>query len=276
MSLDNIIIVLSHTTEPANIGATCRAMKAMGLRRLRLINPLNPKGRSARALAHGAEDVLDAAEVVTDLETALEDTIVVAGTTNRRRAMRKYALLPPADLARHLVRHAAEKRVALLFGSERMGLTNQETDVCRFLSTVDLATPQPSLNLAQAVMLYAWEIRKCYLQPARATAGSRPPELHVCHPHRSTKLPTQLELDTMYAHLARAMSAVGYDDVEKRKFLTYLRHLNARAGIVNWELQIFHLLARRVLKATGQPKFLGLENEQREGNEQSGQDRRHS
>jgi TrmH family RNA methyltransferase len=235
------------------------------LNRLRLINPLNPKGRSARALAHGAEDLLDTAEIVTDLETAIEDAVVVAGTTNRRRAMRKYALLPPEVLARHVKQHAQKGRVALLFGSERMGLTNQETDVCRYLSSVDLATPQPSLNLAQAVMLYAWEIRKCYLQPPRLPAGARPPELHVSHPHRSTKLPTQLELDTMYAHLAQAMTAVGYVEVEKRKFLTYLRHLNARAGIVNWELQIYHLLARRILKATGKPKFLGIEQEENEG-----------
>ena len=79
-SLDNVIVVLSHTTEPMNIGATCRAMKTMGLTRLRLIKPLNPKGRSARALAHGAEDILDNAEVVDTLMEAVGDALVVTGT----------------------------------------------------------------------------------------------------------------------------------------------------------------------------------------------------
>ena len=83
--------------------------------------------------------------------------------------------------------------------------------------------------------------------------------MSVRHPHRSTRLPSQRELDTMYAHLATAMGAVGYSEFERRKFLTYLRQLHARGGMVNWELQIFHLLARRILEQTGQPKFKGLD-----------------
>jgi TrmH family RNA methyltransferase len=255
--LDNIVIVLSHTTEPGNIGAACRAMKTMGLSRLRLINPLNPKGRTAYSLAHGAEDVLEAAEIVTDLESAISDAIVVAGTTSRKRAMRKHALLSPDELAHRLLGHAAEGTVVLLFGTERVGLVNQETDVCRYLSTVDTATSQPSLNLAQAVMLYAWELRKACL--TGVTRRGRPPEMYVCHPHRSTKLPTQFELDMMYAHLAQAMEALAYSDFELRKFITYLRHMHMRAGIVDWELQIYHLLARRILKSKGLPKFTSKE-----------------
>jgi len=179
VSLENIVIVLSHTTEPGNIGASCRAMKTMGLRHLRLINPLNPRGRSARALAHGAEDVLEAAEIVTDFEASIHDIIVVAGTTCRPRTLRKYALLTPSELARRLVDHSREGKVALLFGSERIGLTNEETEVCRYLSAVDMAAPQPSLNLAQAVMLYAWEIRKSDQQAqsaAETTTRKRPPD----------------------------------------------------------------------------------------------------
>jgi tRNA C32,U32 (ribose-2'-O)-methylase TrmJ len=81
----------------------------------------------------------------------------------------------------------------------------------------------------------------------------------VRHPHRSTRLPTQLELDTMYAHLAAAMDAVGYSDFERQKFLTYLRQLHIRGGMVNWELQIYHILAKRILELAGRPKFQGLD-----------------
>ena len=264
---DNVIVVLSRTTEPMNIGAACRAMKTMGLRHLRLIDPLNPKGRSARALAHGAEDILDNALVVDDLMAAVGDALVVTGTTARTRKLRKAALLTPGDLGDRIADHSREGKVVIMFGTERTGMTNDEVDICRYLSTVDTAPEQPSLNLAQAVMLYSWEIKQA-LQRAQAddddtpaatpVPGTRRPEMRVSHPHRSTKLPTQHELDTMYAHLAHAMQAVGYSDHERMKFLTYLRQLHMRAGIVNWETHIYHMFCRRIIRKLGEDKFPGL------------------
>jgi len=266
---DNVIVILSRTTEPANIGATCRAMKTMGLTKLRLIDPLNPKGRTAQSLAHGAQDVLEEAMVVDTLEEAIDDCVVVCGTTARRRQLRSSNLLPPHHMARHVVEHAREGKVAILFGTERTGLTNDEVDICRYLSMVPTDEKQPSLNLSQAVMLYSWEVRKAMLRAEGKEdwvgigekAGAPPPrpEMAVRHPHRSTKLPTQLELDTMYAHMAEAMGSVGYSEFERRKFLTYLRQLNSRAGMVNWELQIYHILAKRILELAGLPKFKGLD-----------------
>ncbi len=267
--LDNVIVVLSRTTEPMNIGATCRAMKTMGLKHLRLISPLNPKGRTAYSLAHGSEDILDNAVVVDDLMDAIGDCRTVCGTTARPRQLRKDALLTPANLAEHIVELSRDGKVALLFGTERTGMTNDEADICRYLSTVDTAPEQPSLNLSQAVMLYGWEIRQAWRtaggkdDPGTRVrkpqgGGVRRPEMKVHHPHRSTRLPTQQELDNMYGHLAHAMSAIGYTDAERLKFLTYLRQLHMRAGIVNWETHIYHILSRRILKATGSPRFTGL------------------
>ncbi len=262
-NLDNIVVVLSHTTEPGNIGAACRAMKTMGLKPLRLISPLNPKGRSARALAHGAEDVLDGATVVDNLSDAVGDAVLVCGTTGRRRQMRKQALMAPSAFADRIVSHSCQGTVAVLFGTERAGLTNDEVDICRFLSAVPTATAQSSLNLAMAVMLSSWEIRQA-LGRATATAslsasGDSPrlPEMAVGHPHRATRLPTQFELDTMYGHLAYAMEILDYSEFEQRKFLNFLRQLHMRAGIVDWELQIYHLLARRIVEQAGKPRFKG-------------------
>ena len=267
-SLDNVIVVLSRTTEPMNIGAACRAMKTMGLKHLRLIDPLNPKGRSARALAHGAENILENAMVVDTLAEALGDALVVTGTTARMRQLRKRALLTPTNLADHIADHSRSGKVVIMFGTERTGLTNDEADICRYLSTVDTAPEQPSLNLAQAVMLYSWEIRQA-MQRADAPgstahprntppASVRRPEMRVRHPHRSTRLPTQVELDNTYAHLAHAMKAVDYTEAETIKFLTYLRQLHMRAGIVNWETHIYHMFCRRIVKKVGRPKFPGL------------------
>lgn len=278
--LSNLVVVLSRTSEPSNIGATCRAMKTMGLSSLRLVDPLNPKGRTARALAHGALDVLDGAVITETMDEAIADCLVVCGTTARPRQLRKRNLLPPQRLAGHIIEHAREGKVALLFGTERTGLTNDEVDICRYLSMVPTDEGQPSLNLAQAVMLFSWEIRKAWLAAqgkadwvgtGRSNSPPPPrPEMTVSHPHRSTRLPSQRELDTMYAHLAEAMRAVEYSDFERRKFLTYMRQLHSRAGIVNWELQIFHILAKRILLATGQPRFEGLTDDVEDGNSDDG------
>ncbi len=267
-SLDNVIVVLSRTTEPMNIGAACRAMKTMGLKHLRLIDPLNPKGRSARALAHGAEDILDNAEVVDTLNEAIGDAILVTGTTARMRQLRKRALLTPANLADHIADHSRSGKVVIMYGTERTGLTNDEADICRYLSTVDTDPEQPSLNLAQAVMLYSWEIRQA-MQRANAPGSSsqprnyfapgvRRPEMRVRHPHRTTRVPTQTELDNMYAHLAHTMGAVDYTEAETIKFMTYLRQMHMRAGIVNWETHIYHMFCRRVLRKLDAPKFPGV------------------
>ena len=133
------------------------------------------------------------------------------------------------------------------------GLTNDEVYACRYVCSIDTAPEQPSLNLSQAVMVLSYELRRAW-RAACATPRrepSRRPEMRVNHPHRSTKLPTQDELDAMYEHLGAAMAAVGFEPPEREKFLTYMRHLHMRAGIVNWELQIYHLFASKVLHATG-------------------------
>ncbi len=257
--LDNVVIALSHTTEPRNIGAAARALKTMGLSRLALINPEHPRGVHARAVAHGAVDVLEAASIHESLSDAVADALVVAGTTTRRRELRKHAHMAPHDLARRLVEHAAEGPVVLVFGTERTGLTNDEVNLCRYVSTIETAQAQPSLNLAQAVMVYCWEIRKAHLEASDAEriAPSRRPEMRVSHPHQSTKMPSQAQLDVMYDHLDAAMGALDYTPREREKFLTYIRHLHMRAGIVDWETQVYHLMAKRILKALGAPAFRG-------------------
>jgi tRNA (cytidine32/uridine32-2'-O)-methyltransferase len=251
-SLDNIEIVLSHTSEPENIGATARAMKTMGLTNLTLINPLNPHGSRAKALAHGATDVLENARIVETLPDAIGHMIVLGGTTARPRELRKGALITPAEMATKLVTHSCDGPVGLMFGTERSGMDNDEIYACRYVSMIDTSDAHSSLNLAQAVMLFSWEIRKAFIE---ITQGKRkpnfPPEMRVSHPHRKTRLPTAEELDSMYSHMGTAMTAVGYSEDEKQKFLTYISHIHMRAGIVNWEIQVYHLLAKKILEATG-------------------------
>lgn len=251
--LENIHFILSHTTEPMNIGAACRALKNMGIPNLTLINPRDPHGERARAMAHGAEDVLDRARVVAHPKDAVRQMIAVAGTTARRRELRKWDHVTPRECAEILVAHAQEGPVGLFFGTERTGLTNDEIHECRYLTMVDTDDAHSSLNLAQAVMVYAYEIREAWRRSVGDEAPARPQR--PTHPHRTSRTPTVGELDVMYDHLGTVMTAVGYTDFEREKFLTFLRQMHMRAGLVNWEMQIYHLLARKTLTALGEPRF---------------------
>ena len=127
MSLDNIRIVLVRPTHPGNIGATARAMKTMALRTLCLVAPERFPDPEATALAAGAEDVLEAARICETLDEAIADCVRVIGSSARERRI-EWPWLSPAQCARQLLGDAARGPVALLFGQERTGLTNDELD----------------------------------------------------------------------------------------------------------------------------------------------------
>jgi TrmH family RNA methyltransferase len=153
---DNLHIVLVRPQHPGNIGATCRAMKNMGLKKLRLIDPPDLDLERARWMAPGAEDVLRAMEVFPTLEAGLEDLTTVVGTTARERHW-KYPVVGPRALGAYLLPRAWQNPVAILFGQEDFGLDNQATARCELLvriPTVDLK----SLNLSQAVLIVAYEL----------------------------------------------------------------------------------------------------------------------
>ncbi len=155
-SPDNIYIILVRPQHPGNIGATCRAMKNMGLKRLRLVDPPALDLERARWMAPGADDVLQSMEVISGLDTALRDITTVIGTTSRVRHW-KYPVLGPRALGPYLLPRAVHNRVAILFGQEDFGLDNEATSRCEVLvhiPTVDLK----SLNLCQAVLLVAYEL----------------------------------------------------------------------------------------------------------------------
>ena len=153
-----IHFVLSHPAVPENIGFACRAMKTMGFNDLRLINPTDHLDEKALKTAYGAHDILKSALTYSNLADAVEGMDLVIGTSAKNRASR-HDYYPPPELALVLEsKSAVMMDVALVFGSEKNGLSNQEVELCDLLSTVPLKTTHPSLNLAQAVMIYAYEL----------------------------------------------------------------------------------------------------------------------
>lgn len=156
--LSRVRIVLINTTHPGNIGATARAMKVMGLGSLHLVTPKIFPNAEATAMASGADDLLQSAVVHDSLDSALEGCPLVLGTSARMRSL-PMPMLDARRAAKQALVESGEQEVALLFGRERYGLTNEEMLRCHYLVNIPSNPEYSSLNLAQAVQLLAYELR---------------------------------------------------------------------------------------------------------------------
>lgn len=155
-----IAFVLHRPARGGNIGASARALMTMGFSDLRISEALGYDPNEARAWAHGSTEVLDRAATFGTLPEAIQDADLVVGTSARRRGDRREYLTPMElrDHLRKLHEREAVKQVALLFGPEEHGLTNEELDLCQLVSEIPMRRSYPSLNLAQAVMVYSYEL----------------------------------------------------------------------------------------------------------------------
>ena len=157
--LDRVSVVLTRTSHPGNIGAAARAMKTMGLARLQLVEPAIFPNSQADAMASGATDLLETAQVHATLDEALAGTTLAFGLSARRRDI-VAEVLSPAEAAQRLLAAAQAGPVALVFGNEASGLSNEELQRCHALVTIPANPAYSSLNLAQAVQLLCWELRR--------------------------------------------------------------------------------------------------------------------
>ncbi|MBW1988446.1 MAG: RNA methyltransferase [Deltaproteobacteria bacterium] len=195
INLDNVAVVLNRPRISENVGSAARAMKNMGFSRLIVVDPENwDPNRAAMTATKGALGLVRNLEPAPDLATALAPFTYVVGTTARRGGHRKNPFMDPARLAEHLAPISQRNDVAILFGPEDRGLTNDELRVCHALLTIP-TRDMSSLNLAQAVLLVCWELSRTTLQmPAPFV-----PRLACRH-----------ELDRMYANLAGILTEIGY------------------------------------------------------------------
>jgi TrmH family RNA methyltransferase len=195
--LDNIVVVLSRPQKLVNIAGTVRAMKNMGLRRLRLVRPAEYSEYEIEGIAHRSADVLAATTIHGTLDDALADAIYVAGTSARPRGAGSPVAAPRA-LAPDLLARAAHGPVALLFGPEDNGLTNAELDRCHALLSIPTNPAYPSLNLAQAVLLVSYELRQALDLPLRP---ARPAEARPA---------TAAQLEELFGALERALWGIEF------------------------------------------------------------------
>lgn len=228
--LPNIRIVLVQTYHPGNIGAAARAMKTMGLTDLVLINPRRFPDPEATRLAAGAEELVENARVVGSLAEAVADCVQVVGASARLRSLPLPHFDEPDAMARELVEHAATDPVALVFGRERSGLTNDEIRLCSHQVSIPANPEYGILNLSQAVQVLAYEAFKAWRQrPESGYLPQRPEE---------ERAPSREQLRHFHDHLARVMQASGFLTQPHARTETQLQALFARAQPSRKELSL--------------------------------------
>lgn len=246
MVLQNIRVVLVNTSHPGNIGGAARAMKNMGLSQLVLVQPEDFPSGEAVARASGATDILDAALVVDTLEEALAGCSVVLGTSARDRRI-PWPLLDPRECATTSLEHVEQGgQVALVFGREYAGLTNEELQRCHFHVHIPSDPEFGSLNLAAAVQVLTYEVRMAWL--ARQGQPTKMAKLETTAMLNS-QLVTVEELEAYFRHLERTLIAIRFLDPEKpRHLMARLRRLYGRCGISRLEMNILRGILTETLK----------------------------
>ena len=216
--LSHIRIVLINTSHPGNIGATARAMKVMGLQHLHLVNPKTFPCHEATAMASGADDLLQRAVVHDTLESALDGCSLVMGTSARLRSLP----MPQMDLrsaAKSALAESQDQDIAILFGQERAGLTNDEIQRCHQLVHVDTDPDFGSLNLSQAVQLMAYELRMAVIGGAGAVSVP------------SDWVPVDAgQMEMFFVHLEQTLLDIGFMNPEQpKRLMARMRRLYNRA-----------------------------------------------
>lgn len=198
-----IRFVLVETSHPGNIGAAARALKNMSLEELVLVRPVHFPHPEASARASGAEDLLTRVRVEPTLEAALEGCSLVLATTSRERDQ-YFQILDVRAAAARAIEAARQAPVAVLFGSERAGLTNRELESAHALISIPANPIYPSLNLAMAVQIVAYELLQARLaqQPQAAARGGP----------RRAPLATVRQMQALYEHLATVLEEIDFRD----------------------------------------------------------------
>ena len=234
-NFDKVRIVMVNTTEPGNIGAAARAMKNMSLKRLFLVNPSNYPSAVATARASGADDVLASAVICHSLEEALLGTHLVIGASARQRNI-KWKQLDVIDTCSEIQASIAKsnQEVAVVFGTENSGLTNEELDLCSILMTIPGNPEYFSLNVASAIQVFAYQNYVSNVEGGFDNSGG--------------ELANFDDLDSFYKHLEQTLKHIDYFDKKKPKSLLMrrLRRLFGRSHPEKEEIAILRGILNKI------------------------------
>lgn len=229
MLAENINVVLVETSHPGNIGAVARAMKNMGLRRLTLVAPQRFPDEEATWRAVSAADVLETATVVPSLDEAIANARFAVGTSARERRI-PWPALDARGAAGEMAMHAQQGEVAVLFGREDSGLTNDELMRCNLHLSIPTGSSYSSLNLAMAVQIVCYEL-------LMQTIGDDIPKDPAAV--WDAPLATQENLERFYLHLEQTLTEIGFlNPTAPRQLMPRLRRLYGRIRLDEMELNI--------------------------------------
>lgn len=226
--IPNVRVVLVNTTHPGNIGAAARAMKTMGITELFLVDPLHFPHEEAIALATSAADVVDNARVVPTLEEAIADCGLVLGTSAQSRHL-PWPMLSPREIGSVVHEVRITQPVALVFGRERDGLSNEELQLCHYHVQIPTHPSCRCLNVAQAVQVMCYEIMMS-ANESHQIFNPRDDD----HPQASAA-----EMDLLFEHLERALTHTGFlDPRSPRMLMPRLRRVFMKARLDQNEMNI--------------------------------------
>lgn len=230
--LDRIRIVMVETTHPGNIGAAARAMNTMGLSDLRLVSPLQFPHVEATARASGSADILARAQVCTSLDEALAGATLVVGTSARQRRI-PWPCLSPRQLGGVVAERVEQEQIAVLFGREDRGLTNDELQRCHYHVAIPTNPEYGVLNVASAVQLIGYELRLALVGDPEAGEAPRRARRHtLALPPLEWDAPPAdaAEMEYLLRHLEQLITASGFlDPANPAQVMTRLRRLFLRA-----------------------------------------------
>jgi len=220
----NVYFILVNPGVPENVGASARAMNTMGFRELRLVNPCDYLNEKALMLAHGSHAVLQEASIYHSLKEAIKDLDFVIGSTAKKRSAKQDSY--PAQQIPDLLEKKGKsiEKIALVFGREESGLTNDEISLCDLVTTIPMDASYPSLNLSQAVMIYAY-VASGYASPGNGTPPAPPdPEAYLSLKQRIIEILDQTAIGENKTLLNRIMERVALleeDDIHLLHSITH-------------------------------------------------------
>lgn len=241
--LDYIRVVLIEPSHPGNIGGVARAMGNMGMTDLALINPAEFTGDVAMARASGADWILHRATQYASLDDAIAECVQVYGLTARPRSVAWPSLAPWEAAGKALAHTRSGQPVAFVFGRERSGLTNRELDRCNALIRIPVNHAMPSLNLAAAVMVMLYELRRSLLATGFIADDDRCPD----NPRQFPASAAQLH--GYYAHLQRVLQLIDFTDGRSATLMRKMIRLFSRSDLSSEEINILRGILTAVEKS---------------------------
>jgi len=230
---ENIAFVLVNPKNPGNVGGVARAIKNMGFKDLRMVNPRPVNWLDAIHMACGAEDLLEEARIETSLADTLADIQWVVGTTARRRRYQK-SISSPQEIAQAAVSISRENKIAFLFGSEKYGLTTEEMSFCHQAVTIPTQEGFCSLNLSQAVLVIAWELFRI----REDLFPHQPPQ---------PRLACQGELQALFVHLEQVLKEIEFIAQENtRHMVLLLKEMIYQKALTSKEVTILRGILHQV------------------------------